>query len=566
MASLEKRDQDLRKETRFLPKIVCFATKYERRNRVSNRWCVSPSDVELSDATSVQELNSSSADSRIARRIPHLTNRISAACPQDIGAKDTKEEKKKIGNLRSGREYLPFSQELAQELLNTYGSPLYVYQADILRQTIQHITQAFSYPRTQFRFASVTNGNISLLQIFRDEGWGLHANTPGDIYLGLHAGFAPEQIVYSGSNLNRAEMEQVLNWGVKTLNLDSVSQLQLCCEVYHSFCRERHIAQRDASPLNGGNLRTRLAWEPAHASGSVASESSTTPRLGLRLNLPEITGDSRIGVRPEEFADVICALRSSEAIAMTRQGELKLSGLHFYRGTGTNATQAFTQIIDTVINTAQLLPDWEYLDFGGGFGYPYHHDGAAFNWELFGRELSDRMSCLGREIELVIEPGRAAIARCATLLAKVVSVKWHSQKQIVGVDTTVANLCVPSVYGGYREIVTWKEAAQIGRVDMLRPTSLQSKTYLTDVCGNTTYSRDFLGRNCQLPALEIGDIIGILDVGAYGYAMSSHFLHRPKPAEVLLENGTCRLIRRREDYSVLLANQVIHEKSLEPQM
>ncbi|MCM0590801.1 MAG: decarboxylase [Gloeotrichia echinulata IR180] len=395
-------------------------------------------------------------------------------------------------------EELPFSEVIAQELLNHYGSPVYIYQSDILRQNIRHITQAFAYPYTQFRFASVTNGNISLLQIFQSCGWGLHANTPGDIYLGLQADFAPEKIVYSGSNLHRQEMEQVLNWGVKTLNLDSVSQLQLCCEVYDSLT--------DVSP----------------------------PRLGLRLNLPEITGDSRIGVRPEEFAD---------AIAITQAAKLSLSGLHFYRGTGTNATAAFTDVIDTVLATAQQLPDWEYLDFGGGFGYPYHHGKVAFDWELFAAELSDRISCLGRDIELVIEPGRAAIAGCAILLAKVVSVKWQADKQIIGVDTTVANLSVPSVHGGYREVVTWNG------VD-------KSTSYITDICGNTTYSRDYLGRNCQLPALEIGDIIAILDVGAYGYAMSSHFLHRPKPAEVLLENGTHRLIRRREDYSVLLANQV----------
>ncbi|BAZ24056.1 Orn/DAP/Arg decarboxylase 2 [Kalymmatonema gypsitolerans NIES-4073] len=413
-----------------------------------------------------------------------------------------------LQELNPSSVHLPFSQELAQELLNTYGSPLYVYQADILHQSIRRITQAFSYPRTQFRFASVTNGNISLLQIFRAAGWGLHANTPGDIYLGLQAGFAPEQIVYSGSNLNCIEMEQVLNWGVTTLNLDSVAQLQLCCEVYQS----------------------------------LYTENSTTPRLGLRLNLPEITGDSRIGVRPEEFAD---------AIALARQAGLKLSGLHFYRGTGTNATEAFSNVIDKVITTAQLLPDWEYLDFGGGFGYPYHHSGAAFNWEMFGTELSDTMTCLGRDIELVIEPGRAAIAGCGTLLAKVVSVKWQEEKQIVGVDTTVANLCVPAVHGGYREIVAWRNRENF-HVETLHPLVLQ----LTDVCGNTTYSRDYLGKNCHLPALQIGDIIGILDVGAYGYAMSSHFLHCPKPAEVLLENDTHRLIRRREDYSILLANQV----------
>ncbi|MFN6531011.1 decarboxylase [Nostoc sp. ChiSLP03a] len=414
----------------------------------------------------------------------------------------------------------PFSKELAEELLNNYGSPLYVYNGDRLRETIERISKAVSYPRTQFRFASVTNGNIALLKIFRSFGWGLHANTPGDIYLGLQAGFDPSEIVYSGSNLNQAEMLQVLNWGVKTLNFDSLAQLQLCCEVL-----------------------------PKGTEKSI--------RLSLRLNLPEITGDSRIGVRPEQFGD---------AIALTSKVGLKLSGLHFYRGTGTNATAAFTQVIDTVIATAQKLPDWEYLDFGGGFGYPYHHNKTAFDWEIFGTELTERITRLGRKIDLVIEPGRSAIAGCATLLAQVVSVKWQGEKQIVGVDTTVANLSVPSVHGGYREIVTWKQADKssiphsyteaihrISCTDAMNRVSL----FTTDICGNTTYSRDYLGKNCQLPALEIGDIVAILDVGAYGYAMSSHFLHRPKPAEVLLENGAHRLIRRREDYSVLLTNQVL---------
>lgn len=394
----------------------------------------------------------------------------------------------------------PFSLELANELLITYGSPLYVYQSNLLRQNIDRITQAISYPHTQFHFATVTNGNIALLQIFQDCGWGIHANTPGDIYLGMQAGFLPSQIVYSGSNLNQAEMQQVLNWGVTTLNLDSLSQLKLCCEVYQSL-------QTSVKP----------------------------PRLGLRLNLPELTGESRIGVCPDEFP---------QAINLTQNYGIKLSGLHFYRGTGTNATQAFTQVIDTVITTAQKLPDWEYLDFGGGFGYPYHKDGAVFDWELLGVELTEKLSRLGKEIKLVIEPGRAAIAGCATLLTKVVSVKWQDSKQILGVDTTVANLSVPSVHGGYREIVTW-----VGKDDnmLLHP---------TDVCGNTTYSRDYLGKNCQLPALETGDILAILDVGAYGYAMSSHFLHRPRPAEVLVENRNHRLIRQREDYSILLENQV----------
>ena len=224
---------------------------------------------------------------------------------------------------------------------------------------------------------------------------------------------------------------------------------------------------------------------------------------------------------------------------MVFQG-LKLGGLHFYRGTGTNATKAFTSVMDTVIATARQLPDWRCLDFGGGFGYPYTN-GVAFDWEEFGVAIAQKLSAIQPEIELIIEPGRAVIAGCGTLLAQVVSVKWHSGKQIVGVDTTVANLSVPAVHGGYREIVTWVEA--------------QDCLYPTDVCGNTTYSRDYLGRNCQLPALNIGDALAILDTGAYGYAMSSHFLHRPRPAEVLVEAGTHRLIRKREDYSILLDGQ-----------
>ena len=391
-------------------------------------------------------------------------------------------------------------EELARELLEKYGSPLYVYESDRLHQTIDRITQSIPYPRTQFHFASVTNGNVSLMQIFHACGWKLHANTPGDVYLGLKAGYSPNEIVYSGSNLNAVEMRLLLTGGVRTLNLDSLSQLSLCCEIYQ-------------------DLRTSIA----------------APKLGLRLNLPEITGESRIGVHPDEFED---------AIAIANSVKIKLSGLHFYRGTGTNATAAFTSVIETVLATGKLLPDWEYLDFGGGFGYPYNKNIAGFHWSEFGAELTQQLLKIDKEIKLIIEPGRAAIAGCATLLSQVVSVKWQGEKQIVGVDTTVANLSVPSVHGGYREIVTWNGL------------NLEQPLHPTDVCGNTTYSRDYLGRNCQLPRLQIGDIIAILDVGAYGYAMSSHFLHRPRPAEVLLENGKHRLIRRREDYSILLENQV----------
>jgi diaminopimelate decarboxylase len=261
---------------------------------------------------------------------------------------------------------LPFSLATAEELLTVYGSPLYVYQIDRLLETINHITNSISYPQTQFQFASVTNGNVALLQIFKNQGWGIHANTPGDIHLALAAGFTPDRIVYSGSNLDRQEMHQVLAWGIHAINLDSLSQLQTLAAVYRP---------EDPKPL-----------------------------LGLRLNFPALTGDSRIGVHPDEFGG---------AIEIARQAGLKIEGLHFYRGTGTNATQAFVAAIDTLLAIASQLPDWSFLDFGGGFGYPYHHEKVAFDWLEFGQIVSTKLSKLGREIHLTIEPGRAAIASCA---------------------------------------------------------------------------------------------------------------------------------------------------------
>lgn len=389
----------------------------------------------------------------------------------------------------------PFSIAIAHELLSIYGSPLYVYQGEILHQTLDKIARSIDYPHTQFHFASVTNGNIALLQLIQQAGWGLHANTPGDVFLGLKAGFTSDRIVYTGSNLSRADIQQLIDWKIDRFNFDSLSQLQDFCEYSRTAGRSRPT------------------------------------KLGLRLNSPELTGDSRIGLRPAEF---------DNANAIAQQHGFNITGLHFYRGTGTNATSAFTQAIDRVIAIAQQLPDWRSLDFGGGFGYPYR-GGAAFDWTEFGAAIAQKLTALSRPIELTIEPGRSAIAGCGVMLAKVVSVKWQGSRQIVGVDTTVANLSVPAVHGGYRAIAIWE-------TDRSR--------HQTDICGNTTYSRDYLGRNCWLPTLKIGDAIAILDSGAYGYAMSSHFLHRPRPAEVLIEANRHRLIRQREDYSILLNGQI----------
>lgn len=400
--------------------------------------------------------------------------------------------------ISSSRHYCPDAQ-LADELMSKYGSPLYVYNAGLIKSSINHIQSSFNYQNKRFAFAAVTNGNLSLLKLFKAAAWDLHANTPGDAYLGIAAGFAGKNIVYSGSNLSDQEMAMMLNWGVTTFNLDSIDQLR-------SLIRSLESQAKDAPE----------------------------PRIGFRLNLPELTGETRTGVSPRE-------LKEAEQIA--RASNLKITGVHFYRGTSTNSTERFTDAFSAVVEAGKLLDDFEYLDFGGGFGFPYHDRKQSFDWKVFASELTAVLKSQNLHPELIIEPGRSVIAGSACLLCTVISTKWQGDKQVVGVDTSTSNIAVLSVHGGSRQVQDFSE----------KPAS--AELFATDVCGNTTYSRDYLARNCSLPRLSAGDKLAILDAGAYGYSMASHFLHRPKAAEVLIENGTSRLIRKREDWQCLLANQ-----------
>lgn len=412
------------------------------------------------------------------------------------------------------QHYMP-GRSQAATLVAEYGSPLYVYDAQSIKNSACHVSTSVRYPHTKFAFASVTNGNIALLRLFLKAGWSLHANTPGDAYLGLSAGFAARDIIYSGSNLTSDEFAQMLQWGVRTYNLDSLSQLQLLCKT-----REEQFAE---------------------------SEQTEQPQLtlGFRLNLPQVTGETRIGIPPSELA---------EADALAKSYGLAVTGIHFYRGTSTNATQRFTDAMESVFQAGLNLPDWQYLDFGGGFGFPYHDRKQSFDWPDFGEQLTEMMAHYnsGRKspLNLLIEPGRSVIAGCASMIATVVSTKILDGKQIVGVDTTTSNIAVLSVHGGSRQVRALKG---------------DSETLLnSDVCGNTTFSKDYISRNCMLPPMEPGDLISILDVGAYGYAMSSHFLHRPKPPEVLLDGGSHRLIRKGESWDILLANQMDEELVVPP--
>jgi diaminopimelate decarboxylase len=380
----------------------------------------------------------------------------------------------------------------ARALVEQFGSPLYVYDVAEVERRYRRFVQAFPYRPAEFHYAVVCNKNPYLVRRLYELGAGVHANTPGDAYVALAAGVCGERILYSGTNLSDADLRFLIEAGV-ALNLDSVDQL-------------RDLAHR----YRGA-------------------------RVGLRLLIDDPKKRNRIGVDPSELAD---------ALAVACAGNVSLVGLHMYVGTNTRRPSRFIDCLDRLLAAADTLPELRYIDIGGGFGVGYHDGEADLDVDSVGKEVARRMHALSlrrdRPIRLVVEPGRALVATTGSLLVTVVSVKSRGGRRYVGVDSTVGNIVVPSIYHGYHRV----EALQLRGATLL--------DVPTDVCGNTTHSGDYLARDIRLPQVRKGDLLALRDVGAYAYAMSSHFLNRPRPAEVVLDGPQAILTTRRETFEDLI--------------
>ena len=392
----------------------------------------------------------------------------------------------------------------ASDLLRRFGSPLYVYDADRVRRSFLAFRSAFPYAPLDCHYAIVCNKNHHLVRALHALGAGVHANTPGDAHAALAAGVPAGRILYSGTNLDAADLDYLLARGIP-LNLDSLDQL------------------RDLSARRPGT------------------------DVGLRLLVDDEDRAVRIGVTPAELPAAI-------AVAAAAGG--RVVGLHMYAGTNNRSLRRVLSCLDRMVAAAAALPDLEYLDVGGGFGVPYKDGQEPLDLPTMGREVAARMAELsarrGRPVRLLVEPGRIVVADAGVLLMTVVSVKRRGGRRYVGVDSTVGNVAVESVYYPSH------------RVDAVDPRG-DALDEPTDVCGNTTHTGDYIARNARLPDLRPGDVLVLRDVGAYGYAMSSHFLNRPRPAEVVIDEGAVHLTTRRETLDDLLATQLLATQPLAPQ-
>ncbi len=392
------------------------------------------------------------------------------------------------------------------DLIKNYGSPLYVYNENILRQRCRDLKNLIPYPNFRVNYSAKANTNPSLLRIVRSEGLSVDAMSAGEIFLELQAGYQPEEIFFVGNNVSDDEIAYAVKTGV-LFSADSLSQL------------ERY------GRLNpGGKVAVRI-----------------NPGIGAGHHEKVITaGDkTKFGINPV-FIDEIKSI-------LTRY-QLRLVGINQHIGSHFMSANSFLKAVSFILAFAADFPDLEFVDLGGGFGIPYHKERGEkpMNLKSFGKKLQKSLDLeikkSDRQLTIMIEPGRYVAAECGVLLGQVHAIKESGGKKYIGTDLGFNVLVRPIMYDAYHDLEIYSDTA--------RNTTI---TETVTVVGNICESGDIIAKDRTLPVIAEGDILGVLDAGAYGMSMSSNYNCRLKPAEVLIDSqGHDHLIRKRDQLEDLV--------------
>ncbi len=401
-----------------------------------------------------------------------------------------------------------FGETTPEELTGKYGSPLYVYNEKILRERCREMKNLVSYPRFRPYYSVKANTNLSILKIVREEGLYADAMSIGEVMLERAAGFKPSEIVFCSNNVSREEMQEVLRQGILVV-VDSLSQLRLLGE------------------LNRGG------------------------RVGVRLNTGIGTGhDAKVVTGGHETKFAIDDTKIREMKQVIAEYELHLVGVIQHIGSQFLDPAPYLAGVQALLPICKQFPELEFIDVGGGFGIPYKKQIGEGRLDLtkLGAMLDKMFAAFvrdyGREIEFRTEPGRYISAECGVLLGTVQAVKTVYENKFIGTDLGFNVLIRPVMYGSWHDVEVYREAPEDGAPEHWEEVFLS---------GNICESGDLITEKRLLPPIFEGNILGIMDAGAYGYSMSSNYNLRLRPAEVMIGlDGRDRLIRRRDTIEDLL--------------
>ena len=396
------------------------------------------------------------------------------------------------------------------KLAERYGTPLYVYSARTIRERAEAFQRAFRKARHTICYSVKANSNLSILRMLAGMRCGFDVVSGGELVRVLTVDRrAAKNVVFSGVGKTREEMRAALKAGILLFNVESESELWVLAE--------------------------------------CAAQLRKAPRIALRVN-PDVPANTHpyisTGLHKHKFGIPIGEARELYAKASGTR-HLKVAGVSVHIGSQITDVEPFTATMERVASLVRMLRDdgheIEYIDAGGGLGIPY--EGAN------GREYEDYVTTYadallgplrGLKVHVLLEPGRAIVASAGVLLTSVVFRKTNNSKKFTIVDAAMNDLIRPSLYNAFHEIVpvTMRDGANRGET--------------VDVVGPVCESGDFFARDRELPVVEEGGLLAILDAGAYGMSLGSNYNTRPRAAEVLVDGKSARIIRRRETVKDLL--------------
>jgi diaminopimelate decarboxylase len=385
------------------------------------------------------------------------------------------------------------------------GTPAYVYSADSIETAYRRIADAFAPIGGRVHYAVKANGNLALLRLLVRLGSGFDVVSGGELQRVLRAGGDPSGIVFAGVGKTSEELAVAVRTGV-TVHVESADELA----VLAGTARQLGIKGRFAVRINPD------------------VEVDTHPHIATGHS------DAKFGV-PVELAD--------ELLARAAKGQypsLDAVGVHIHVGSQlpdpaplVEGTKVALGVLDRGREAG--LETLVNLDIGGGLGVDYT-GGEALGPEAFAAAVGPLLE--GRDLKLQIEPGRAIVARAGALVARVLYRKHRSGGRMLVLDTGMHHLVRPALYGSKHRFVPVRTGEPAGPTQLVGP-----------ICEST----DVLGVADELPDLIPGDLVAILDAGAYGFTMASNYNAQPRPPEVMVQSGVARLTRRRETWDDQLA-------------
>lgn len=398
------------------------------------------------------------------------------------------------------------------DLVKKFGSPLYIYDEEVIRQRYRDLFKNITYKPLRIYYACKANSNIAIMKVLKEEGAFIDAVSPGEILLALKAGFKPEQILFTGNNLTDSEMEYALKENIM-INIDSLSQL----ERYGKLNPNSKISVRINPDMGAGHHEHTITGGP----------------------------NSKFGI----YFDKV-----NEIKKIAQKYKLQIIGIHEHIGSGILDTSKFILAMKVLLKTAKEFKDLEFIDFGGGFGVPYKKEQKPLDMKIFGKEISALFEKFckdyGKKLTLTIEPGRYLVCESGILACTVNTIKSTPKYKFVGVDSGFNHLIRAMAYGSYHEIIV-ADRADSGNTENIV------------ICGNLCESGDIFTRSEQgieernLPKINEGDVLAIMNAGAYGFSMSSNYNMRLKPMEILINRSDEKIIREKETYEELLKGMEI---------